>query len=115
MIFMGGIHGTGIVKVSNRFSILSCKLDYHRTEYEYPISNQGKNINFTSRKTSKYEFNGIKNDTCSKKLSTEHKSHIRKLKCFYANARSIMNKKEELELYVDEENQTLSVSQKHGP
>ena len=45
----------------------------------------------------------MENKKIEKKMLTNSKIKLNKLNCFYANARSVVNKLEELELYVHEE------------
>ena len=65
-------------------------------------SGSGSNSSRPGKVNERYRRSNIKCKNSS--ASTKHKPQISRLSCVYFNARSIMNKLSELELYIKEEN-----------
>jgi hypothetical protein len=61
------------------------------------------NGEFTKRKCNKHKKNRSQREVKEKSKQNSRTGEAAKLSCFYANARSIMNKRDELELYISEE------------
>src|SRR5271169_6404308 len=93
------------VKLSNHFSIFTSDVESDSAGEDYEIPKLGEKCNFTSWKNIKPRQNlsrntGTKNVCKSGRKFTVNSGN---LNCFYANARSLINKIDNLELYVVEE------------
>jgi len=93
------------VKLSNRFSIFTSDVESDSAGEDYEIPKLGEKCNFTSWKNIKPRQNLSRNTGRKNVCKSGQKFTVNSgnLNCFYANARSLINKIDNLELYAVEE------------
>ena len=104
---------SSLILIKNRFEILDkleeCEIEGHNAKNSKDLSVSGREISIVVKGNSVSEVRGDINKAGKKKLIKNKKNKELKnkeldpLACLYLNARSIMNKLDELELYLTQE------------